>query len=144
MTAICFPSYDGLSNSLVMKDQMEVSPLARGMMSASASTPIRFITKRPLLFPSSSTRTPIGSPYGLLSSIDFHQSGEVWAYLVPYAYLNGLGLAFPPVALHLRQMILQHLLLATCLLAQASQHLWLVCTYDVYQRFTYVDHTIRP
>ena len=57
MTAICFPSYDGLSNSLVMKDQMEVSPLARGVMLESASTPIRFITKRPLLFPSSSTRT---------------------------------------------------------------------------------------
>jgi hypothetical protein len=28
-----------------------------------------------------------------------------------------------------------------CLLAQACQHLWLVARYDVYQAFTYVDHT---
>lgn len=88
-----------------MKDQMEVSPLARGMMLAVAATPIRFITKRLSLFPSSFTRTSIGSPCGLLSRPMFFQPGEVWAYLVPCEYLNGLGLASPPVALHLRQMI---------------------------------------
>lgn len=84
---------------------MEVSPLARGMMLAFASTPIRFITKRPSLFTSASTRTPVSSPYGLLSQLDVSQPGEVWAYLVPCEYLNGLGLASPPVVLHLRQMI---------------------------------------
>ena len=88
-----------------MKDQMEVSLLAHGVILASAATPIRFITKRPSLLPSSFTRTPIGSPYGSLSQADVSQPGGVWAYLVPCEYQNGLGLASPPVALHLRQMI---------------------------------------
>ena len=87
-----------------MKDQMKVSPLARGMMLAVAAIPIRFITKRLSLFPSSSTRTPIGSPYGSLSQADVSQPGGVWAYLVPCEYQNGLGLASSPVALRLRQM----------------------------------------
>jgi hypothetical protein len=34
-------------------------------------------------------------------------------------------------------------ILPTCLLAQACQHLWLVGSHDVYQQFTYVDHTIQ-
>jgi len=58
--------------------------------------------------------------------------------------MNGLGLASPPVALHLQQKIVKLLYLATYLLVQAYQHLWLVVSDDVYQRFTYVDHTIRP
>jgi len=40
--------------------------------------------------------------------------------------MNGVGLAFAPVAQRLRQEILQPLFLATHLLVQASQHLWLV------------------
>lgn len=67
-----------------------------------------------------------------------------WAYLVSREYQNGFGLACPPVVPHLRQMITQHLHLTTYLLAQACQHLWLVRIDDVYQRFTFVDHTIRP
>lgn len=124
-----------------MKDQMEVSSLARGIMTA---IPIRFITKRPSLFPSSSTRTSVHSPYGLLSLANVCRLGEVWAYLVPCECQNGLGLAYSPVALRLRQLITQQLHLATCLLAQACQHLWLVRIDDVYQRFTSVDHAIRP
>src|SRR5712671_6226931 len=31
-----------------------------------------------------------------------------------------------------------------CLLAQASQHLWLVDFDDVYRKFTWVHHTIHP
>ncbi len=58
--------------------------------------------------------------------------------------MNGLGPASSPVAQHLRQEISKHLYLATYLLAQAYQHLWLVRSDDVYQRFTSVDHTIRP
>lgn len=88
-----------------MKDQMEVGPLARGVILAFAATPIRFITKRPSLLPSSSTRTSVGSPCGSLSQADVYQPGEVWAYLVPCEYQNGLGLASPPVVLYLRQMI---------------------------------------
>ena len=86
----------------MMKDQMKVSPLARGVMLASAATPIRFITKRPSLLPSSFTYTPIGSPCDSLSQADVYQLGEVWAYLVPCEYQNGLGLASSPVVLHLR------------------------------------------
>ncbi len=58
--------------------------------------------------------------------------------------MNGVGLAFAPVAQRLRQEILQLLFLATYLLVQACQHLWLVRSHDVYQRFTSVDRTIRP
>lgn len=58
--------------------------------------------------------------------------------------INGLGPACPPVAHHLRQKMAQLLYLATYLLVQAYQHLWLVLAYDVYQRFTSVDHTIQP
>ncbi len=32
----------------------------------------------------------------------------------------------------------------SALLAQAFQHLWLVCCDDVYQAFTWVRHTIHP
>ena len=35
------------------------------------------------------------------------------------------------------------LILSTCLLAQAFQHLWLVGSHDVYRQFTFVDHTIQ-
>src|SRR3954470_3027258 len=45
---------------------------------------------------------------------------------------RGLGPALTPVALHLRRMSLQHPDLATHLLVQASQHLWLVFVYDAY------------
>ena len=45
--------------------------------------------------------------------------------------MNGVGLAFAPVAQRLRQEILQPLFLATHLLVQASQHLWLVRSHDV-------------
>ena len=34
--------------------------------------------------------------------------------------------------------------LATYLLVQASQRLWLAGSYDVYQQFTWVSHAIHP
>ena len=85
---------------------MEVSSLARGVMLALASTPIRSITERPSLLPSSFTRTPIW----LTLRFAFPEllvccPGEVWAYLVPCVYPNGLGLAYSPMILRLRQMI---------------------------------------
>src|SRR3954451_885676 len=45
---------------------------------------------------------------------------------------RGLGPALTPVALHLRRRSLQHPDLATYLLVQAYQHLWLVFVYDAY------------
>jgi hypothetical protein len=53
--------------SLVTEDHREVSPLARGVMSRERSTPLRPATGRPSLAPDSSTRRPIGAPYGALS-----------------------------------------------------------------------------
>ena len=44
--------------------------------------------------------------------------------------LEGLGSACPPGTPHLRGVIRCHPYLATCLLAQASQPLWLVGYYD--------------
>ena len=69
--------------------------------------------------------------------------GGIRAYHVAHVYPDGLGPAYSPVAQHLRQVINKHLLLATHLLVQAYQHLWLAYLDDVYQRFTYVDLTIQ-
>ncbi len=43
---------------------------------------------------------------------------------------EGLGCASPPAAPHLRAVYRRHPYLAACLLAQASQPLWLVVSYD--------------
>jgi hypothetical protein len=48
---------------------MEVCSLAREVI-CRVTTPIRLITRRRLLFPSSFTRTPIGSSYDLLSILE--------------------------------------------------------------------------
>ena len=56
---------------------------------------------------------------------------------------GGLGRASSPVARHLRGVSSEHPVLATYLLVQACQHLWLVLHDGVYQHFTGVDHTTR-
>src|SRR4051794_36660559 len=53
--------------------------------------------------------------------------------------LRGKGRAFRPVVHHPRQGTMQPLYLTTYLLVQASQHLWLVSVYGLYQHFTWVD-----
>ena len=72
---------------------MEVGLLAHGILSPGGSTPIRPVTGRPSLPPSSCTRSPFGSPCGLLSLV-----GRLRAYHVPPASLNGFDPAYPPVA----------------------------------------------
>ncbi len=57
-----FLPYDGLSNSLVMRDLFGSLPAF-----AWDNIPIRLITKRLSLSPISFTRNPIGQPCGLLS-----------------------------------------------------------------------------
>ena len=118
---------------------MEVGPLSRGMMllwaqslSISLQDGLRFF-HFPLPTPPSAHLAvcfPCWERYGLTTFC--------------MDTVNGLGLASSPAARHLRQENAQFLNLATYLLVQACQHLWLVVTYDVYQRFTYVDHTVRP
>ena len=60
--------------------------------------PIRLITRRPSLFPSSSTRRSVGSSCDELSRL-----GELRAYHVPRLYHDGEGSACPPVTRCLRQ-----------------------------------------
>ena len=109
----------------VRQHPREVSSLSRGVMSP---TPIRPITGRPSLPPSSFTRRPVGSPYGrpTLREDDglttLHRRNP-----------RGLGPALTPVALHLRRMSLQHPDLPLYrFVVQAYQHLWLVFVYDAY------------
>jgi hypothetical protein len=56
---ICFASRTGWLSVPVRRHPREVSPLSRGV-----ATPIRPVTGRPSLPPSSFTRRPVGSPYG--------------------------------------------------------------------------------
>ena len=92
---ICLLSSRGWPRSLVMKDQRDVCSLARGVMLPGSSTPIHPITGWPSLLPSSSARTPIGLPYGLLSL-----TGGVRGCHVPsQSHTDGLGALCPPVAL---------------------------------------------
>ncbi len=129
-------------NSLVTQHHVEVCPLSRGMILPADSLPIRPMTGRPSLAPRSHTRSPLGSPCGALSQPErWLRSGGLRAYHVPRECLCRLGLASPPVVHHLRQVSEKHLNLTTCLLAPASQHLWLVIDNGVYQRFTSVDPT---
>ena len=92
---IGFLSSGGWPNSLVMQDQMDVCPLARGVMLPVGATPIHPITGWRSLLPSSSSRTPISLPYGSLSL-----TGDVRGCHVPsQSQTNGVGALCPPVAL---------------------------------------------
>lgn len=78
---------------------MEVCSLSHGVMLPLGATPIHPSTGWLSLSPSSLTRSPIGLPYDSLPLM-----GELRAYHVPFVYPRGLGLASPPVVLHLRQV----------------------------------------
>ena len=56
--------------------------------------------------------------------------------------MHGLGSASPPVALLSASRELRTPEPATYLFGQACQHLWLGVDHDVYQRFTFVSHTM--
>src|SRR4051794_1244855 len=99
-------------------------------MSPDGSTPIRPITGRPSLAPSSLTRRPIGAPCDALSP-RLVPRGRRRAYHVPLVYRCGLGRASPPVARHLRRRSSEPPDLATYLLVQAVQHLALGLCDDV-------------
>src|SRR5712691_9155926 len=87
---ICFLSSRGWPNSLVMQDQTDVSALSRGVMSPVGSTPIHPITGWRSLLPSSSSRTSIGLPCGLLSL-----TGDVRGSHVPsQSHHNAWGKVF--------------------------------------------------
>ena len=96
---------------------------ARGDVAA----PIRPVTGRPSLPPSSFTRRPIGSPCGGPTLAGgrraYHVASQEPSWVRPRLDAGGA---------HLRRMSLKHPGLATHLLVQACQHLWLVVIYDAY------------
>jgi hypothetical protein len=110
----------------VTKDQREVSTLSSWGQDTAAA-PIRSITERPLLFPSSFTRRLIGFSCESLSL-----AGRRRAYHVSPLLQCGLGRVSPPVARRLRWRSSEPPDLATYLLVQACQHLALVLCNDGY------------
>ena len=110
----------------VDQHQREVSTLSsRGQDTTAA--PIRSITERPSLSPSSFSRRLIGFSCESLSL-----AGRRRAYHVPPLLPCGLGRVFPPVAHRLRWRSSEPPDLATYLLVQACQHLALVLCDDGY------------
>jgi hypothetical protein len=89
------------------------APAARGGDGRGVS-----ITGRRSLPPSSSARSLIGLPYGLLSP-----KGGLRVYHVPRRYPRGLGRVSRPLARQLRQGAVEPLHLATYLLVPACPHL---------------------
>ncbi len=61
---ICLAPWAGWLSVPIRRHPGEVSSLSRGVTSPGGSTPIRPVTGRHSLPPPSSTRRPIGSPYG--------------------------------------------------------------------------------
>ena len=100
------------------------------------ATPIRPITGRLSLFPSSSARRPIGSPCGSLS-----QTGGRRVYHVASPKPRGLGPVSTPVARHLRRGSSEPPDLATYLLVQARTAPWAWQNLRRLRRFTWVDLT---
>jgi hypothetical protein len=76
--------------SLVTPDQREVCPLSRGVMLPGGATPLRTITARLSLSPSSFTCCPVGLPCGSLSPPPWcTRQGGQQAYHVPPMYSSG-------------------------------------------------------
>jgi len=78
------------------------------------------------------------------SRLAFPESGGLRAYRVPRMIIDGLGSACSPVARQRRQGKGKPLHLATYLLVQACQRLWLVSSHGVYRQFTWVSPAIHP
>ena len=108
------------------------------MMLPSDAIPIRSITERRSLAPSSFTRCLLGSPRGSLSRQAI-LPGRRRAYHVPPVSPCGWGRASPPVVRPLGRGSSEPPDLTTYLLVQAVQHLALGLGDDVYRRFTWVD-----
>src|SRR5262249_11198525 len=116
-TSASLPESGG-RGSLVNEDQREVSALSRGEMLPSGSTPIRPVTGRRWLAPSSFTRSPIGGPSGLLSL-----AGGRRAYHVPLTYPGGRRSQLFAGGSPSAPDDSERPDLTTCRLAQAYQHL---------------------
>src|SRR5260370_37862907 len=100
-------------------------------MSPGGSTPIRSITERRWLSPSSFTRRLLGCSCESLSRVAEATTGRRRAYHVPPMPRCGLGRTSPPVVRRLRRRSSEPPGLTTYLLVQAYQHLTLDITYCV-------------
>jgi hypothetical protein len=117
-----------LPGSLVMPDQREVCRLSPW---GDVATPIRPITGRHSLPPSSFTCCPVGSPCGSLSLDPIgHGAGETTGLPRSADVPEWLGRISTPVARHLRRRSSGPPDLATYLLVQAVQQLALVLGDD--------------
>jgi hypothetical protein len=89
----CFASYAGWLTVRVHRHQREVSPLSRGV----TFSPVRPVTGRHSLSPSSFTRRPIGSPCGSLSRVGgrraYHVASRKPAWVRPRLYAGGAASA---------------------------------------------------
>ena len=134
---ICSVSQASCSDGRVRRHPREVSPLSRGVISLEGSTPIRPITGRRSLSPSSSTRRPIGDH--LAAGLPRGEDDGLTTFRRCSA--GGEGRSSPPVVRHLRLEKVKPPDLTTYLLVQACQHLWLASSNGLYQHFTWVDLT---
>ena len=119
------PPQVSLSSARALSDQTEVSPLAREGMLSYDAPPIRTITARPSLSPSSSTQIAIRILYSIPTRV-----GAMRAYHVPQSSRDGLGPLWTPVAEMSTAGHWRDPAPATCLLAQACQQLWLGLCHD--------------
>jgi len=121
---VCWPG------SLVTPDQREVCPLSR---QGDVATPIRPITGRHSLPPSSFTCCPVGAPCGLLSLDPIgYGTGRTTGLPRSADVPEWIGRISTPVARHLRRRSSGPPDLATYLLVQAVQQLALVLCDDAY------------
>src|SRR6266446_3737257 len=122
---ICIASLVGYSNSLVMKDQMEVSPLSCGVCFISSPFPYRMALACSIFLCPQPYRHSLQFAFPMMGerATDFSRSA-----CIPE---DGLGPVCSPVVDRLGREKEKLPILTTCLLAQASQHLWLVGSHDV-------------
>ena len=116
---ICFTSLVGYSNALAPKDQREVCPLSRGVMFDCSATPIRPVTGRPSLSPSSCADHTIRPSYEIPSCDQGHDRFNTFRICTTH----GLDFASPPVTVLSASRELGTLEPATHLFGQACQHL---------------------
>ena len=111
------------------------------MMGILLATPIHPITGWHSLFPTSYTRTTFGLSYDWLTWCPQERYGLTLFHITD---VNGLGPVYPPVAFgaHVHSDYKNASSYFAFWLKPVSVF-GLYMVYDVYQRFTYVDHTIQ-
>src|SRR5262249_51167932 len=91
-----------------------------------------------------SSRVPYPPPHRLALRLTFPGGRETGLPRSARVPLDELGSTCSPVARHLRETMRERLHLATSLLGQALQPLWLVGSHDVYRQFTSGSRVIPP